>query len=145
MARRRNAARREKTRRSEQCINDSGHWVHDRARTIAALPRVAAGRLVRFVGRMFAQRTQRLPRQLIESHSPRVQLLHEFPAHLGAPETPDVIGDAGDRVLPRLGTKEIADIVRHMYQMLCAAHGLSVPNMRLGAGPTPAPAVRSLG
>src|SRR5712671_4100699 len=79
---------------------------------------------------MFAQRTQRLPRQLIEPHSPRVQLSHEFPAHLGAPETPDVIGDAGDRVLPRLGAKEIADIVRHMYQMLCAAHGLSVPNMR---------------
>src|SRR5882724_12619739 len=87
------------------------------------LARVATRRLVRFVGRMLTEGTQRLARQLIESDSPRVHLRHELLAHLGAPETPDVIGDAGDRLMPWLGAKEIPNIVRHMYQMLCAAHG----------------------
>src|SRR5258708_35401476 len=73
---------------------------------------------------MFGGGTQRLARQLIEPHSAGVEFHHELLAHLGAPETPDVIGDAGDGVLPRLGAEEIANIVRHIYQMLCAAHGL---------------------
>jgi hypothetical protein len=34
-----------------------------------------------------------------------------------------VFGDTGDRVLAfRLGAKEIADVVRHVDQVLCAAH-----------------------
>src|SRR5258708_23895436 len=73
---------------------------------------------------VFAEGTQRLARQLIEPHSARVEFHHELLAHLGAPETPDVIGDAGDGVLPRLGAAAITNIVRHIYQMLCAAHCL---------------------
>jgi len=91
---------------------------------LAALTGIAAGRLVRLVGRVLAQGTQSLARQLIESGSfRRVQLPDEFPAHPGAPETSDVIGNAGDGFVPRLGAKEIPDVVRHLHQMLCAAHG----------------------
>src|ERR1700676_4974021 len=87
--------------------------------------------MVGLIGRMLAQGTQRLAWQLIESYSPRVQLRHEFLPHLGTPETPDVIGDTADRLLPRLSAKEISDIVRHVYQMLCAAHGCRpLPNTR---------------
>src|ERR1700682_832195 len=72
---------------------------------------------------MLTQGTQRLAGQVVESSSPRVQLPHELLAHLGAPETPDVIGNAGDRLGPRLGAKEIPNVVRQLYQMLRAAHG----------------------
>src|ERR1700722_2110189 len=81
--------------------------------------------MVRLVGRVIAQGTQGLARQLIESGSfRRVQLPDELPAHPRAPEASDVIGDAGDGILPRLGAEEIPDIVRHLHQMLCTAHGL---------------------
>src|SRR5258706_8151821 len=82
---------------------------------------------------MLTQGTQSLARQLIESGSPRIQLPDEFPAHVGTPETSHVIGNAGDRFVPGLGAKEIPDIVRHLYQVLCVAHGETGP----GGGPPP--------
>ena len=90
------------------------------------LPRVAAHRLIRFIGRMITKGTQRLTRQVVEPNDPGFELPHEFLAHLGTPETPDVIGDAGNRFLPRLGPKEIPNVVRHLYQVLCTAHDLSL-------------------
>src|SRR5229473_365746 len=72
---------------------------------------------------MLAQGTQRLAGQIIEADSTRVQLPDQFLAHLGAPETPDMIGNTGDRLGPRLGAKEIPDVVRHLHQMLGVAHG----------------------
>lgn len=46
----------------------------------------------------------------------------ELAAHAFGPELGDMIGDAGNGILPhRFRAKEIADVIRHLHQMLGAA------------------------
>src|SRR5579863_7285306 len=72
---------------------------------------------------MLLEKDQRLPRQGIEAILAVFHLHEELLTHAARPVTFDVFGDTGDRILaPWLGAKEIADVVRHVDQVLCAAH-----------------------
>jgi hypothetical protein len=60
---------------------------------------------------------------LIEAFVAVLQVGDEFFTHAAGPVTFDVIGDGGYRILAlRLGAKEVADVVRHVDQVLWAAH-----------------------
>src|SRR5208282_2041598 len=86
--------------------------------------RIAARRLcVRLDRRVRREMLQGGEGQLIESiGAVRLHVRVELLAHARGPEFRDVIGDAGDGVLAvRLRTKEIADVVRHLHQVLGAA------------------------
>jgi hypothetical protein len=63
-----------------------------------------------------------LPWKLIERSAALPELREKLLSHAAGPKTLDVILDPHDGVFARLGTKEIADIVRHLHEMLGGAH-----------------------
>src|SRR6267378_8309151 len=71
-------------------------------------------------GWLRSQAPQRLTRQLVEAGvAVAFDLGGELVAHALGPEFRDVIGDAGDGVLAlRLCAEEVADVVRHLDEML---------------------------
>jgi len=66
------------------------------------------------------QTPQRLTRQLIEAGiAVAFDMGGELIAHALGPEFRDVVGDAGDGVLAlRLRAEEVADVIRHLHQVL---------------------------
>src|SRR5882724_740589 len=99
----------------------------------ALLARIAAGGLFLPSDLVHREAPHRLTRQLIERGiAILLQMRVEFLAHSPGPEFGDVIGDAGDGVLALwLRAKKIADVIRHLHQVPCAATAFAV---RRGAG-----------
>jgi hypothetical protein len=83
---------------------------------LSGLSSVATRRLRWPEGWMPGEKAHRLPRQLIESFVP---VRDELFAHAARPEALHVSGDTGDRLCAHfLPAKEIADVVRHLHQVL---------------------------
>jgi hypothetical protein len=72
--------------------------------------------------------SQSLTRQLIKARTAVLpQVCGDFLAHALGPKLGDVIGDAGDGVLAlRFRAKEVADVIRHLYKVGCAAISFAV-------------------
>jgi len=47
-----------------------------------------------------------------------IQMKDDFLAHAGRPESREMIGNAGDRLVMRLRREEFADLIRHIDQLL---------------------------
>jgi hypothetical protein len=94
---------------------------------LSALPGVATGLLLCFEGRMLGKEAQRLPRQFIQALFTVLQLQDQLLTHSVSPVTLHMIGDTCNRhVALVLAAKEVANIVRHVHQVLRAAHALII-------------------
>jgi hypothetical protein len=89
---------------------------------VPALSCIAARRLVGHEARMPDETPYGLSWKLIERSAALPELREKLVSHAARPETFDVILDSNYGVFARLGTKEIADIVRHLHEMLGGAH-----------------------
>jgi hypothetical protein len=81
-----------------------------------ALPGIATRTRLGFGIRVFAKSPQGLAGEFIQPGVTVFQLREQLLTHAPRPETFDVIFNAGDRVVTiRLGSKEVADVVRHLH------------------------------